>query len=73
MKISRNKIKLFYMDRQDLLGERLTEILGCKLGALPIRYLGLPFTDRQLRKKDWWPVIGKFEKRFEGWQAKLLS
>ncbi len=46
---------------------------GCKVGCLPIRYLGLPLMVGHLRKEDWWPIISRVEKRLEGWQAKLLS
>ncbi len=73
MKINRNKTELIYMGRHESRGRRLADTLGCKLGALPMQYLGLPLTDKQLRREDWRLVIGKLEKRIEGWQAKLLS
>ncbi len=73
LKINRNKTELFYTGAQADMGERLAVVLGCKLGSLPIRYLGLPLTIGQLRKEDWWTVVEKIEKRIEGWQAKLLS
>ncbi len=73
MKVNRQKTELFYLGRHARRGGTLADILGCKLGSLPTVYLGLPLSDKQLRKDDWGQVIGKFEKRIEGWQAKLLS
>ncbi len=73
LKINRSKTELFYMGGRVLRGERLAKILGCKVGSLPIRYLGLPFSVDPLRKEDWWPIISKVEKRLENWQATLLS
>ncbi len=73
LKINSSKTELFYLGGHDTRGERLAAILGCRLGALPIRYLGLPLTNRQLRKEDWWFIIGRIEKMIGGWQAKLLS
>lgn len=73
LKISRSKSELFDLGRGASSGDRLVGIFGCKRGSFPFRYLGLPLSVRQLRKEDWWPIIGKIEKRIEGWQTKLLS
>ncbi len=73
MQINRKKTELFYLERHGRRGRNLADILGCKLGNLPMSYLGLPLSDKLLRKEDWWHVIGKFSKCIEGWQAKLLS
>ena len=47
--------------------------LSTPVGALPIRYLGLPLSAGQLRVADWQPVVGKVEQWLEGWKAKILS
>ncbi|OAY76316.1 putative ribonuclease H protein [Ananas comosus] len=52
---------------------RLAQILGCKLGTLPTKYLGLPLTTRPPSKEDWRGIICKIQSRIDGWQAKLLS
>ncbi len=52
---------------------RLADILECKVGVFPTRYLGLPLSDRSLRKEDWRDVIARVRSRIDGWQAKLLS
>ncbi len=70
---TKNKSELFYLGGRELRGQELAGILECKLGSLPIKYLGLPLLNGRCRKEDWWDIICKIEKRIEGWQAKLLS
>ncbi len=73
LKINRGKTELFYTGGRAQRRERLAAVLGCKVGSLPIRYLGLPLRVGRLQKEDWGPVIFNVEKRVEGWQAKFLS
>lgn len=73
LKINRSKSELFYMGNNANVGSRLATSLECKLGSLPMNHLGLPLQNGRLKKEDWWTIIGKMEKRIEGWQAKLLS
>ena len=47
--------------------------LGTLVGALPIRYLGLPLSAGQLHVADWQPIVEKVEQQLEGWKAKVLS
>ena len=51
---------------------RCAEIVATPIETLPIRYLGLPLTDRRLRNLDWQPVVEKVEKRLGGWRGRLL-
>ena len=51
---------------------RCAEILATPIGTLPIRYLGLPLTDRRLWTQDWQPVMAKVESRLGGWRGRLL-
>ncbi len=73
LKINLNKTELYYFGANEARGGGLAEMLGCKRGYLPTKYLGLPLTRTRLRKEDWWGVIDKIEKRIQGWQTKLLS
>ena len=50
-----------------------SEMLATPIETLPIRYLGLPLTDRRLKNKDWQPVVEKVEKCLGGWHGRLLS
>jgi len=43
--------------------ELLVDVLGCKLGSLPMRYLGLPLGAKFKEKSIWNPIMEKVEKR----------
>ena len=49
------------------------EILTCKMGNLPIRYLGMPVSDSRIRNTHWSYVTDKIEKRCGCLQGKLLG
>ena len=61
----------FELSAKELSG--CSQILETPIGALPIRYLGVPLVDRRLRIQDWQPVFEKVETRLGGWRARLLS
>ena len=46
--------------------ELLVDVLGCKLGLLPMRYLGLPLGAKFKEKSIWNPIMEKVEKRLVG-------
>ena len=53
--------------------EELVAVLGCKLSALPMTYLGLPLGAKFNSKTIWNPVIEKMERRIAGWKRLYLS
>ena len=61
----------FGLSSEELVG--CARILATPIGALPIRYLGVPLVDRRLRIRDWQPVMEKVETRLGGWRARFLS
>ena len=61
----------FGLSSEELVG--CARILVTPIGALPIRYLGVPLEDRRLRIRDWQPVLEKVETRLGGWRARFLS
>ena len=61
----------FGLSSEELVG--CARILATPIGALPIRYLGVPLVDRRLRIRDWQPVLEKVETRLGGWRARFLS
>ncbi|OAY73430.1 LINE-1 reverse transcriptase [Ananas comosus] len=73
MRINKDKSEIFYLGSAEGKASRLAHILGCKLGTLPTKYLGLPLTTRPPSKEDWRGIISKIQSRIDGWQAKLLS
>lgn len=73
LKINKSKSELFYLGATEGKGKRMAHILGCHLGTLPTRYLGLPLSCKRLSREDWRSIVSKVEKRIQGRQAKLLS
>lgn len=73
LKINTNKTELYYLGPNRSRANRLANILGCRVGSLPFRYLGLPLHIKSLRREDWVPIVRRVEARIEGWKAKLLS
>lgn len=72
LKISIDKSELYYLGPNLHKAVWPASILGCKVGTLPFRYLGLTLHSKKLRKEDWSPVINRIDMRIEGWKAKLL-
>ncbi|OAY74298.1 putative ribonuclease H protein [Ananas comosus] len=73
LKINMNKTELIYLCHNASRATRLADILGCRVGKLPFRYLGMTLHTKSLRKEDWAPLVNRIEARIEGWKAKLLS
>ena len=75
--ISRLKINL---DKSDLFPmgvvpnfEMLVDVLGCKQGSLPMKYLDLPLGAKWKDRAVWNPIIEKVERRLAGWKRLYRS
>jgi len=53
--------------------ERVDSTLHCTVSAFPSNYLGLPISDKKLRKRDLLVWIEKIANKLPGWKAPLLS
>jgi hypothetical protein len=51
----------------------VAEGLNCKLGTLPIKYLGLPVSDKSLSVADWHFLTEKVGHRVDPWQGLFLA
>lgn len=58
-------------DQQEL--ESIDNTLPCTRAAFPTTYLGLPISDRKLRKSDLLPWVEKIGDKLPGWQASLMN
>ena len=52
---------------------RWANILGCEVGQLPFQYLGVPVGANMNLKKNWKPIIDRFNAKLSIWKAKTLS
>ena len=51
----------------------LLNVLRCKQGTLPMKYLGLPLGAKFKNKTIWNPILEKMERRLVGWKRLYLS
>ena len=51
----------------------LLNVLGCKLGSLAMKYLGLPLGANFKDKSIWNPIVEKMERKLAGWKRLYLS
>jgi hypothetical protein len=58
-------------DVEDL--KHFAGIFGCRVGELPIKYLGIPLHYHKLSREDLQPLIDKIIKRIASWRGKLLT
>ena len=53
--------------------EQLAHELGCKVGALPSTYLGIPLGARHHAVSVWEEVEERFQKRLTSWKRQSFS
>ena len=51
----------------------LAKILGCRVGALPMTYLGMPLGESHKSPSIWNPILEKIERKFARWKKLYLS
>ena len=52
---------------------RLAALLSCKIGSIPLNYLGMPLGAPQKALSIWDPILEKVERRLAGWKKLYLS
>ena len=51
----------------------LAGLLGCRVGNLPMSYLGMPLGASHKSSSIWIPILEKYERRLAGWKKLYLS
>lgn len=75
-----SRLKINY-DKSEMVGIRtdanmlnaMTNAFGCKIGTLPIMYLGLPLCMGLPKRRMWDPVVEGIERKLSSWKRKYLS
>ncbi|XP_073353890.1 uncharacterized protein [Aegilops tauschii subsp. strangulata] len=57
LKINFLKSEVIAIGMADSEANRVANLLNCKLGSFPIRYLGLPISDKHISIHDWEPPL----------------
>ena len=53
--------------------DALANILQCRVGSLPMKYLGMPLGTSFKIASIWSPILEKIEKKLSGWKRLYLS
>jgi hypothetical protein len=73
LKINFDKSEVLVTGVPDEEKRRLANLLNCKLGTCPLRYLGLPVSGGPLRVADWGFLPEKVGHRVDPWQGLFLA
>eukprot|EP00253_Pinus_taeda_P024695 PITA_24695 len=65
--VNLTKSKIFFFNTNIAIQRNLTRILGFQREILPSKYLGVPLTDKPLRKIVWEPIINRLQDRIRKW------
>ena len=53
--------------------QALVDILGCRVGTLPISHIGMPLGASHNSPSIWNPILEKFKRKLAGWKKLYLS
>jgi hypothetical protein len=73
MRINFHKCDLVALNVDEQEAQLFSQILSCRQGKLPMKYLGVPLHFSKLRKKDLLPIVDKLIKKAAGWRGRLLN
>lgn len=73
LKINLKKSVIYGVGQDIPLAPRLAANLGCQVGFLPMKYLGLPLRSKTLCCPDWNDVVDVFMSKLAIWKARQLS
>lgn len=73
LKINFNKSEVFCFGKAVEKKNQYSQIFTCKVGVLPMKYLGVPIDQKRIFKKDWIDMENKMEKKLGCWMGRLQS
>jgi hypothetical protein len=73
MKINFHKSEFVPLIIEDEKAHDKAHLLGCPVGAFPVKYLGVTLHFEKLGREDLQPLVDKLIKRAAGWRGKLLA
>ena len=72
MKVNVGKIEIVPIGEVNNL-DALANILQCRVGSLPMKYLGMPLGTSYKAASIWNPILEKMEKKLSRWKRLYLS
>jgi hypothetical protein len=73
LKINFDKSEVVVSGLEEGAKQRVANLLNCKLGKFPIKYLGLPMSDCPLSVAEWGFLTEKVGHRVDPWQGLFLA
>jgi hypothetical protein len=73
LKNNYHKSELFYFGEAKDHELQYEQLVGCKKGPYPFRYLGIPMHYMKLYNNDWKMTEERIEKKMSSWKGKCLS
>jgi hypothetical protein len=73
MKINYMKSEVYTVGLSEQESQRVADAFNCNLGSFPMKYLGLPISERRLSKSELSDSADKMEKRLQTWKCGHLS
>jgi hypothetical protein len=73
LKINYHKSGAYIFGMEQGEQRKIANMLNCRLGELPIKYLGIPISDTRLGKEDFVEILEKISKRIPPWKGKHSS
>lgn len=71
--INYNKSMIYFFNNTLNLQAQVTAILGFLNGSLPLVYLGLPLTIKEVTPNFWNSILERIQRKLAGWIGSLLS
>lgn len=73
LKINYHKSELVTFGYEENQQIEIANALNCKIGQLPMTYLGIPISDKALGISAFKPVVEKMRKKLQPWKGKNLT
>ncbi|RLN23448.1 hypothetical protein C2845_PM07G29970 [Panicum miliaceum] len=73
LKINFHKSEVFVFGADQNEKERMANMLNCKLGTFPMKYLGIPISENRLGSLAFSGLKEKMGRRLDPWKGKFLS
>lgn len=73
LKINYHKSEVVTFGYEEEQQRDIANALNCKIGQLPMTYLGFPISDKHLGAKAFGPTVEKMRKKLQPWKGKNLT
>eukprot|EP00253_Pinus_taeda_P007501 PITA_07501 len=73
MEVNLSKSKIFFFNTNIAIQKNISRILGFQRDVLPLKYLGVPLTDKPLHKGIWELMINKMQDKITKWTFRSLN